>query len=177
MEKEASRRHVFYHADRSASLKEGQKIELDENRLSRFGAAYFSALQTKAVQHMNDVELRELYLEEIRKKPQYSLYESRLQSMFAALTIEDAIVFGNSIVPKPDHPIPIFEILTDRFWTLDSNWLDYKCDIQQQIDYYWNYWDGRITNHCPQVGERRPPRLEIMIALPATAGKIVHIIE
>ena len=48
--------------------------------------------------------------------------------MFAALTTEDAIVFGNSITPKPKYPIPIIETFTDKFWTLESNWLDYKYD-------------------------------------------------
>lgn len=33
--------------------------------------------------------------------------------------------FAQTIFPIPDNPIPIFEIFADRFWTLDSTWLDY----------------------------------------------------
>ncbi len=56
---------------------------------------------------------------------------SRLQSIFAANTVAEAIVFANSIIPKPNHAIPIIEIFADRFWTLDSNWLDYTALVKQ----------------------------------------------
>ncbi|MDO6435609.1 hypothetical protein Q4E93_33660 [Flavitalea sp. BT771] len=125
---------------------------------------------------MNSAQLREYYLETIKREPRYHLYSSRLQSIFAANSIPEAIVFANSIEPKPKHPIPIIEIYATRFWNLDSNWLDFEPG-PNRIDLYRDYWEAKISNHCPDVGERRPPRLEVMIALPATAGKIVHIVE
>jgi len=171
-----NRKHIFYHADRAALLKENQKITLDENGLSYFGKAYWRIFQTKGFEEMNPAQQREFHLENIRKEPRYYLYASRLQSIFAASTINEAIIFANSIVPKPIHPIPIIEILADRFWNLDTNWLDFEGSVTN-LKNYRNYWDGLITNHHPTVGERRPPRLEVMIALPATTGNIVHVIE
>lgn len=173
---ETTRKHVFYHADRAASLKENQPIELDENKLSYFGRVYWPIFQTKKVEEMTSVQKREYYLDKVKKEPRYTLYSSRLQSIFAANTIAEAIIFANSILPKPAHPIPIIEILADKFWILDSNWLDYENE-SKRIELYRNYWDGLISNHAPIEGERRPPRLEVIIALPATTGKIVHIVE
>lgn len=170
--------HIFYHADRAASLKEGQIISLDENDLSYFGKAYWPTINTKSVEEMDPMQLREYYLEMIKREPIYFQYASRMQSIFAANTITEAIAFANSIVPKPSYPIPIIEIFADRFWSLDSNWLDYETrSVQQQIENYRNYWDGKISNHHPEEGKRKPPMLEVMIALPAITGKIVHISE
>ena len=165
-------KHVFYHADRYGSLKEKQEILLNDKNLSYFGDAYWNALQTKRVDEMNVSERREFLLEQIRREPRYSAYSSRMQSIFAANTIPEAILFANSIIPRPDYPIPIIEVFADRFWSLDSNWLDYNND-SMTYEYYRNYWEAKISNHCPLDGERRPPRLEVMIALPATTGKIV----
>lgn len=170
------REHIFYHADRYASLKEGQEINLDENDLSFFVKVYWPIIQNKHVDEMEPVHQREFYLEMVKRESRYCLCSSRLQSIFAANSIAEAIVFARSIVPIPDHPIPITEIIADRFWTLDSNWLDYKTD-SNTLDYYRNYWEGKISNHHPKIGERRPPRLEVMIALPAKTGKIVHVVE
>lgn len=170
-----NRKHIFYHADRTASLKEDQEIKLDENGLSNFGKVYWPIFQTKQFEEMDLVQQREFHLEKIKQESRYSLYASRLESIFAANSIMDAIMFANSIVPKPTHPIPIIEIFADRFWSLDSNWLDFESP-PINLDYYRNYWDGKITNHHPKVGVRRPPRLEVMIALPAATGKIVHIV-
>ena len=174
--KEPRRKHVFFHADRSASLKEGQEIELDENNLSYFGRVYWPVFQTVQFEEMNPAQQREFYLDQIKNERAYSLYSSRLQSIFAANSIPEAIIFANSIIPKPNHPIPIVEIFAVKFWTLDSNWLDYA-NVSKRSEYYRNYWDGIISNHHPEEGPRRPPRLEVMIALPATTGKIVHIVE
>lgn len=171
-----NRKHVFYHADRGASLKEYQEITLDENGLSYFGRTYWHTFQIKKFEKLNDAEQREFHLENIKKEPRYSLYASRLQSIFAANTINEAIIFANTIVPKPTHPIPIIEIFADRFWNLDTNWLDFEGSLTN-LNNYRSYWDGLITNHHPTVGERRPPLLEVMIALPAMTGKIVHVVD
>lgn len=171
-----NRKHLFYHADRATLLKENQEITLDKNGLSYFGKAYWHIFQTNKLEEMNEAQQREFHLENIKREERYSLYASRLQSIFAANTINEAIIFAESIVPKPSHPIPIIEIFADRFWNLDTNWLDYEGSLTN-LNNYRNYWDGLITNHHPKVGERRPPRLEVMIALPATTGKIVHIVE
>ena len=173
---QSPQKHIFYHADRDASLKEGQEIILDGSGLSKFGSVYWPVIQAMQVKDMNSAQQREYYLEYIKREPRYSLYSSRLQSIFGANTIDEAIVFANSIVPRPNHPIPIFEILSNRFWTLDSNWLDFIPGPDRMTNYY-DYWDGKISNHNPIEGGRRPPRLEVLIALPATVGKIAHVVD
>ncbi|MBL7744508.1 MAG: hypothetical protein JNN00_13645 [Chitinophagaceae bacterium] len=170
-----NQRHVFYHADRAASLQEYQEIKLDTDGLSYFGKAYWSVIQSKNIEEMNSAQKREFYLEQIKNEPRYSLYASRMQCIFGANSINEAIIFAESIAPRPNNPIPIIEVFAERFWTLDTNWLDYD-NNQMQLDYYRNYWDAIISNHCPQVGQRRPPRLEVLMALPITTGKIVHIV-
>lgn len=171
-----NKRHVFYHADRAASLQEYQEIILDTNGLSYFGKAYWPAFHSKNIEEMNSSQKREFYLEQIKRESKYSLYASRMQCIFGAISINEAVVFAKSIVPRPANPIPIIEIFAERFWTLDTNWLDYD-NNDMQLDYYRNYWDAIISNHCPQVGQRQPPRLEVLIALPATTGKVVHIVN
>jgi hypothetical protein len=166
---------VFYHADRGGLLKEGQLIDLDENGLSYFGKVYWPVFERLTFEEMDSNQQREFLLESVKREARYTLYASRLQSIFAANTINEAIVFANSVVPRPEHPIPIFEIFADKFWTLDSNWLDYESSLHD-LNNFTNYWEGKISNHSPKNGERRPPRLEVMIALPAKAGKIVHVV-
>jgi len=167
-------KHVFYHADRYASLKEGEVIELNGNKLSRFGQNYWPVFQTVPFDQMNESQKREFVAEKIKQQPRYQQYTSRMQCLFAANTIAEAIVFANEIIPKPAHPIPIIEIFADKFWSLDMNWLDYGSGSTESFYYYW---DGVICNHRPVEGERRPPRLEVLIALPATTGKVIHIVE
>lgn len=168
--------HTFYHADRAASLKEHQEIKLNSKGLSYFGNVYWSALNSKSIEQMNKAELREYYLERIKREDRLSLYTSKMQSIFAANTIEEAKVFANEITPRPNYPIPIIEIFADKFWSLDSSWLDYMIK-DNSLNNYYNYWEGKITNNNPSEGIRRPPRLEVMIALPATTGKFVCFVE
>lgn len=165
--------HRFFHADRSRSLKEGQAILLNEKNLSYFGAVYWDAITTKDQKNMTSAELREYHLENVRQEPKFSNYTSRMQSMFAANSIDEAIWFANSVEPKPEYDIPIIEIYASKFWTLDMNWLDYDTSAEMQLNYYREYWHAAISNHCPPHGDRRPPRLEVLIALPAKAGSIV----
>lgn len=169
--------HKFYHADRNASLVEGQEINLDENQLSRFGEEYWPVISQRDISKMNEAQLREFHLEEIRKEATFSAYTSRLQCMFGANSLDDAIWFAKSIIPVPDKPIPIIEIYSEKFWSLDMNWLDYKCSCEQSIAYYRKYWYAEISNHCPKEGERKPPKLEVLIALPAKAGKVIHYVD
>lgn len=166
--------HKFYHADRNSSLLENQKIELDNNQLSRFGAAYWPSISQRDFSKMNKAQLREFHLEEIRNETEFSSYTSRLKCIFGANSLEDAIWFAGKILPIPDHPIPIIEIYAEKFWSLDANWLDYDCGPAQSIANYRSYWYAQISNHCPKKGERRPPKLEVLIALPANTGNIVH---
>jgi hypothetical protein len=170
------RQFLFYHADRDATLKENQTVELDENNLSRFGSIYWPALQNLKFEDMNPAQRREYMAERVKREPQYQSLPSRLQSIFAANSIEEAIKFAKCISPMPDHNVPIFEIYAGRFWNFDSIWLDFL-NPSASYEPYFNYWEGILSNHRPMEGIRHPPRIEVLIPLPATIGSIVHTIE
>ena len=165
--------HRFYHADRELKLTEGQTIELDSRGLSRFGSVYWDSIQTVPFEKMSDAEQREHLLESIKNEPTFAAYTSRMQAFFGANSIEESKRFVEKIVPRPDYKIPIFEVFSSSFWTLDMNWLDYTTDPGTRVRYLRDYWYGTISNHNPEVGERRPPLLEVLMQLPVTVGKIV----
>lgn len=165
--------HCFYHADRYQSLSVGQSIELDQHSLSRFGAQYHSIIDKNDPSAFNSQQTREFYLENIRAS-RFQTRPSRLSVLFAALTIEDAVWYAHNIKPKPNYEIPIYEIEAHNFITLDMNWLDYKVsDYHIVTQCYQSYWWGEISNHNPSEGPRRPPRLEVLISLPARVGSLV----
>ncbi|MFJ9533331.1 hypothetical protein [Herbaspirillum sp. NPDC101396] len=164
--------HCFFHADREGTLQEGQMVVLNNMDLSRFGHAYWDAIVETPFEDLSPAAKREALLEEVKKDPSFHFYSSRLQSMFGANTIEDAIWFARSITPVPLKPIRIFEVFATKFWTLDMNWLDFASDPIQTIQNYREYWGGKISNSV-----RRPPRLEVLIPLPARIGKVVYTVN
>ena len=165
--------HRFYHADRDLKLTEGQTIELDSRGLSRFGSVYWDAIQTVPFEKMSDPEQREYLLEHIKREPMFSAYTSRMQGFFGANSVGDATRFVEKAVPRPEHKVPIFEVYSSMFWTFDMNWLDYVTDPDTRAHYCREYWYTAITNHNPDVGDRRPPLIEVLMQLPVKVGKIV----
>lgn len=165
--------HVFYHADRHALLSEGMTLELNDRGLSRFGDCYWQAISQKPLGEMSKAEFREYMAEKVYREPVFHNYASRLQCCFGALSVSDAKRYAAEITPKPDHPVPIYEIYATRFWTLDMAWLDYETDAETFENYCRRYWYAEISNHSPKSGPRRSPQLEVLIALPARVGKIV----
>ncbi len=169
-------KHCFYHADRSRTLATGQSVELDENGHSKFGAFYWPSISTEMMENMSEPVLRETVLERIRREvPAFAQGRpSRLSALFAALTVEDAIWHAHNVLPPAEHEVPIFEIWTRDFVTLDLNWLDFQQPTRERReDNYRRYWWGEITNHNPLQGPRRPPRLEVLVNLPVTVGALV----
>ena len=164
----------FFHADRARSLIEGQVLELTSQNLSVFGQVYWSAISQKPFEDMSPAEQREYILDHIRSSdPRYRLYTSRLQSFFGANYLEEAIRFAEEIMPRPDYKVPIYEVFSDRYWSLDMNWADYIGPKDRLIENAHDYWSGRITNHESINGDRKTPRIEVMMALPVKIGKIV----
>jgi len=166
--------HRFFHIDRQKSLTEGQEITLDNRGLSRFGTVYWDAICTKGFDEMSHAEQREHLLENLRNEPRFSAYTSRMQAFFGVNTLDDARRFAEKIEPKPDYKVPVFEVFASTFWTLDMNWLDYSTDHETRVKYCREYWYAAISNHNPEVGERKPPHLEVIMALPVRIGKIVE---
>ncbi len=169
--------HRFYHADRAGLLKPGMTISFNAQGFSRFGQSYYQAHAQKKFEAMSDAEQREYLLESIRREDKFAGYESRLKCIFGSNSIAEAEAFANEIVPRPSHDIPIYEVFASRFWNLDTNWLDYKCEHEQRVKYLREYWYGAISNHSPAEGPRRPPKLEVLIALPATVGNRVASVQ
>jgi hypothetical protein len=166
--------HTFYHVDRSQQLQEGQVLELDSNKLSKFGNVYWHVIKNKPVHELSDAERREMLLEEIRRTHlNRDFYESRMRCFFGANSIEDAKRFHHQVGDKPPHAVPIYEVTASRFWSLDMNWLDFVVDDRMQRENMRRYWYGEITNHNPENATRQPPLLEVMMSLPVTIGKIV----
>jgi hypothetical protein len=164
----------FFHADRARSLIEGQVIELNSNNLSAFGKAYWPAIFQKSFEKMSSAEQREYILDRVRSEnPQYQNYTSRLQSFFGANSMEEAIRFVGEIIPRPDYMVPIYEVFSDHYWSLDMNWTDFVGPKERLIQHAHDYWSGRITNHESINSDRKAPRIEVMMALPVKVGKIV----
>lgn len=165
--------HRFFHVDRYRLLSEGQELQHDARGLSRFGAEYWDALCSKTFEDMNNSEQREYLLEAIRNEPKFGAYASRMRAFFGANTLDDAKRFAEKIEPRPAKCLPVFEVFATRFWTLDMNWLDYSADPEKRLQFLREYWYAGISNHNPEIGERRPPLLEVLMDLPITVGKVV----
>jgi len=70
--------------------------------------------------------------------------------------------------------VPVFEVFASKYWSLDMNWLDYMTGHDQRVNYLRDYWLASITNHNPETGMRRPPQIEVLMALPVKIGKVVE---
>jgi len=154
-------------------LHENQDVIPNDQGYSRMGEVYAHAIRHKNLPDMSKAELREYHAESVRSSPTFHGRPSRLRCIFAANTIEEAAWFGNSIEPKPETRIPIYEAFASNFCTLDMVWLDYDCDANLFLQYCRRYWYGEISGHTPIVGARKTPRLEVLVPLPARIGKLV----
>jgi len=165
--------HRFFHVDRYKLLSEGQEVGSDERGLSKFGNEYWDAISSKPFDTLSSAEQREYLLEAIRRESKFNVYVSRMRAFFGANTLEDARRFLEKVEPKPAEKVPVFEVFASKFWTLDMNWLDYSTSPDQRIQYGRQYWYAAISNHSPEIGERKPPLLEVLMELPITVGKLV----
>lgn len=169
------RKFTFYHADRMRSLTEGMELTLLPNGLSVFGNSYHGP---DAENSTPDAIKREMIAEAARQQePQFRNEPSRLACLFAGNSIDDAKMFAKAIEPAPAHDIPIFEIFASNFSCHDMNWLDYECPDKDMMDNAKHYWWREISISAPITGDRRPPRIEVKIALPATVGRIVSWVQ
>lgn len=168
-----TRKFTFYHADRNRSLTEGMELTLQPNGLSMFGCEYAPRLST--IEPQDDPPLRrEWYAEGIRQA-QFPQERSRLECIFGANSLLEAEQFARAIDPLPIHAVPIFELFASDFSSHDMNWLDYETggDADKLLDNMKRYWWREISNSRPSTGDRRPPRIEVKMALPVTVGRLV----
>ncbi|EPZ8354752.1 DUF2441 domain-containing protein [Enterobacter hormaechei] len=171
----SKRKYTLYHADRGNRLTPCMEIKANEQGLSLFGEHYLSALHSGDISRVSDPAVqREAMIESVRQQF-FQQLPSRFECMFGATTIEDACYFAKAVTPMPSHPIKIYEVFCEAFSVHDMNWLDYENDnMEVRINYCKQYWWTSISQHRPQEGEMRIPRLEALIRLPATVGNVVY---
>ncbi|MCP6691341.1 MULTISPECIES: hypothetical protein [Pseudomonas] len=160
--------YTFFHADRNASLKPGQELDVDHRGLSIFGSVYWSQIQVVPPPGSDSAVIREYCAEKALDIVGFPW--SRHCSIFAAETVEQAIDFARSIKPVPDNPIPIYEIVASRASRHDVTWLDFEASLEARIEYACAYWRMQESNHQPEEGPRKLPQWEILIPLPARVG-------
>jgi hypothetical protein len=134
---------------------------------------YWDAITSQPVEAMSEAEQRECLLESIRREPKFGAYTSRMKAFFGTNTIEDAKRFAQTAEPKMDSKVPVVEVFASEFWNLDMNWLDCVISHEKRLLYYREYWHAAIYNHNPDQGTRRPPMVEVLMALPVRIGRVV----
>lgn len=181
---------TYYHVDNAGLLKSGMEIKLDGGTRSRFGQIYQSRFKLIGADEIGpdvpllvdvlpDPHYREYFLELLRlHDPELShlTNNSRLNSFFAALTVEDVIKYKSRSMNKA--PANIFEIHTDsEVQVLDMTWLDqqFPRDVNKFGYYYRQYWRGARIHQDPYLAEheKRGTLLEVLIGGDCTVGKVV----
>lgn len=153
----------IFHVDRANLLKENMVLSLGQNGLSYFGNTYHHRYGVP-LQQLNDAEQREILAEDVRRKF-YPNLPSRFTCMFGALTLEEAIKFGNDIEPHPES-FRVYEVFSPHFFIRDSNLLDaIPPTIQDRIGYMQAYWEEKIYQGALFANPPRPPKLEVVIPL------------
>jgi len=160
---------TYYHVDRGRSLRAGLTLSLEDG-LSVFGQAYWFRITTKPPKLDDDATRREHSLETLRRERFGNLPGSRMTALFAAATLEDALLFAERIEPRPAEPVPIFEVSAARAEHRDSLWLDFVAPPDRTTAYHEAYWRGETTNHRPATGARRDPHFEVVLQLPVLVG-------
>lgn len=168
------REFVFYHADRAGTLAMGMELGLNPLGYSLFGATYAGAIAHGDITRMSADERREYLLEVVRQQPPFNgQLTSRLQCLFAANTVDEAMKFAATIEPTPVVPVGIFEVFATSFRICDQNFLDYVVPDHIFREYCKQYWFSEISHHTPTTGERKLPMLEVLLPLPVRIGQRV----
>ena len=100
---------TYYHVDRGRSLRAGLALSLKDG-LSVFGQAYWFKITANPPRLDDDATRREHSLETLRRERFGNLPGSRMTALFAAATLEEALLFAERIEPRPMVPVPIFEV-------------------------------------------------------------------
>ncbi|GEM_PF-6536489 len=160
---------TYYHVDRGRSLRAGLALPLKDG-LSVFGQAYWFKITANPPRLDDDATRREHSLETLRRERFGNLPGSRMTALFAAATLEEALLFAERIEPRPMVPVPIFEVTSSRAESRDSLWLDFVAPPDRTEAYHEAYWRGETTNHRPAVGPRRDPHFEVVLQHPVQVG-------
>ncbi|MBP3945202.1 DUF2441 domain-containing protein [Psychrobacter sp. K31L] len=94
---------------------------------------------------------------ELVRKNEFPTLPSRMQSMFAWLTLEDARRFNESV----GNDKSIFEVNSNNAFIADQNLLFLGASVIGAYELARKYWSGDRSNNC---------KLEAVIPLPAVIG-------
>jgi hypothetical protein len=156
-------------------LSPGQVIELDPNGFSRFGNVYAGPLAQMPREALSREQRRERDLEVIRQW-RFPHRRSRLHSVFAAPTLEEAERHAFRMNNAKDSEARIFEVFADsNNDPLDVMWLDIVgLDDAQMQRRYAQYWTGmKSSDIFFGATSPRPPLLEVLLPLPLRLGEVV----
>ena len=170
--------------DRRGSLRAGQVVTLrspdfstldalqvavDKDLISRefgggisaHGQAYLLAngVGDKAELKVLRSTVMEIVWELVRRKD-FPQLPSRCVSIFGCETIQDAEAFGVRYAGTG----PIFEVLANRYYRLDMNWLEWASPVAQLWSRAYNYWSGTSSSK---------PFWEYVVPLPTKVGNRV----
>lgn len=169
----------YFHVDCWNNLTPGQVVELGPNGLSKFGNVYAGALSQMSREALDRVHRRELDLEVIRRRD-FAQRRSRLDSFFAAPTLEEAKRHALRMNDAPGAEARVFEVFADsNHDALDVMWLDILgLDDAQMQHRYAQYWAGaRSSDLFFGATSPRPPLLEVLLPLPLRLGEVVMTVK
>ncbi|MGF7049102.1 hypothetical protein J2T13_003610 [Paenibacillus sp. DS2015] len=158
-----------YHIDRNNSLKENDTINLSQintypfflkeimerrypDGLSQHGDKYYAQQANKDT--LQDVLTENIY--EYERRLYFSHLPSRLQSVFASETIEDALFWKSRIVQK-ECTIWEIEFHHNQYIKLDAAWLGVnKDELSFLVAAYHaeKYWRTKEHRTCPNLLQR-----------------------
>lgn len=169
----------FFHLDRLGLLSEGMSILPNKEQLSHFGR-YYSQYFNLPLDDLPDYAQREIIAEITRSENEQfsSTCPSRFDSLFAALSVHDAIRFADTIIPVPKNRMRIFEVYATYYFIADMNNLDIDSnDLKIRASHSINYWSAKIYQGAFAKSLPRAPMLEVLLPLPVEVGKVVFEIE
>ena len=147
--------NVFYHVVTERPVKLNQIIRYDNNNHSgvyervyslkdEVEDIYANPSKYQNLTHHQKVALRELALEEVRKKD-YPMYPSRLESLYVSKTLKEAIEWYNYFKRLGRNVFQIVKVETDgNTFTGDAcNCFDGETNREKNLSLAKIYWEGK----------------------------------
>lgn len=109
----------------------------------------------KALEHHTSVALRELSLEEVRKK-YYSKYPSRMRCLYVSNDLEDSIMWSNLFIQwaRPTYQIVRLKIKGNCFIGDANNCFNGRLNKSENLLLAEHYWENKLNkNNNRQIRE------------------------
>ena len=151
---------IFYHVVTERPLRVGQEIVFDDNHHSGVYDRVYS-LEKKVndiylnpqkytdalLNHHLKVALRELAMEEVRKE-KYPNYPSRLASLYASATLEEALKWYDMFIEWGRPTYSIVKVMVDGNIYVGDSWncFDGTTSRRKNLELAENYWKSKKNN-------------------------------